>query len=103
MDSLEETWNVCFSSRAARQKRKLPENISEILARLIGDIEKNGPIQKDWPHFGSLKKGKLIPDNAYHCHIKNGRPTYVVCWKLVDKTIKIVEIFYAGSHENAPY
>jgi mRNA-degrading endonuclease RelE of RelBE toxin-antitoxin system len=93
-------WQVGFTSTAARQKKRLPANISEKLARLIGDLEKIGPIQKEWSHFGALKN---FPENSYHCHIKSGRPTYVVCWKVRDKAIHIIEIFYVGTHESAPY
>ena len=96
-------WRVGFTSKAARQKKKLPEPVAETLARLIGDMEHRGPIQKDWSHFSALKKEKEIPSHAYHCHIKNGRPTYVACWQVLDKTIQIIEIFYVGTHENAPY
>lgn len=96
-------WQVYFNSTSARQKKKLPENVLEELARLIGDIEQRGPIRKEWSHFGSLGKTRNIPSNAYHCHVKSGRPTYVVCWQVKDKTIQIVEIFYVGTHENAPY
>lgn len=39
-------WNVGFSSTAARQKKKLPENVIELLALLVGDLEQTGPIQK---------------------------------------------------------
>ncbi len=96
-------WQVFLTSAAAKQKKKLPANAIETLASLIGDMEQGGPIQKEWSHFGALKKGKGIPENAYHCHIKSGRPTYVVCWLVQDKKIQIIEIYYVGTHENAPY
>ncbi len=32
-----------------------------------------------------------------------GRPTYVAIWKVKDKENKIVEVKYAGTHENADY
>lgn len=38
-------WEVGFTSAAARQKRKLPASVAETLARLIGDMERNGPIR----------------------------------------------------------
>lgn len=96
-------WEVGFSASAARQKKRLPRTVLESLARLIADLEAKGPIQKGWPHFSALKRGKGIPENAYHCHIKNGRPTYVACWEVEDKKIKLIRVFYAGTHENAPY
>jgi hypothetical protein len=63
------------------------------------DVEKETPA---W-QVSALKKDKRIPDNSYHCHIKSGRPTYVVCWRVENKKVKIVEIFYVGTHENTPY
>lgn len=96
-------WEVFLTSSVVKQKRKLPIGVIESLARLIGDMEQEGPIQHKWSHFGMLKKGKSIPENSYHCHIKNGRPTYVVCWLVRDKKIQIIEVYYVGSHENAPY
>jgi hypothetical protein len=60
-------------------------------------------MRKNWPNFGPLYKQKGVPDNAYHCHLKQGRPTYVACWKIEDKKVKIVEVYYVGTHENAPY
>jgi mRNA-degrading endonuclease RelE of RelBE toxin-antitoxin system len=96
-------WQVFFTSSASRQKKKLPPKTIEALARLIGDMEQMGPIQKDWSHFTSLGKMRNVLANSYHCHIKSGRPTYVVCWRIRDKFIHIIEIYYVGTHENAPY
>ena len=96
-------WKVFFTSSAEKQARKLPTNVREVLARLIRDLEQDGPIQKEWSHFSPLKKGRNIPQNSYHCHIKSGRPTYVVCWLIQDKKIQIIEVYYVGTHENAPY
>lgn len=96
-------WQVFLTTAASKQKKKLPPNVLESLANLIGDLEQDGPIQKEWSHYSPLGKGKDIPLNAHHCHIKNGRPTYVVCWLVRDKKIHIIEVYYVGTHENAPY
>ena len=98
-----ETWEVVFTSSAKKSKKKLPEEISEQLAFLVWDLEHYGPKQPEWSHYGPLKKRPGIPDNAYHCHIKSGRPTYVVCWYIEDKQIQMIEIFYVGTHEDTPY
>lgn len=97
-------WEIEISNSARKQVRKLPEKIKDLLDFLLEEIEIRGPVRKNWPHFSSLtkKKGK-ISAHAYHCHLKKGRPTYVACWKQEDKKIKIVEVFYVGTHENAPY
>ena len=98
-----DNWNVEFSASANRQKKKLPSTVVQQLARLTFDLVLEGPIQPKWSHYSQLKKSKTVPTNAYHCHIKGGRPTYVVCWQVIDKKIKIIEIFYVGTHENTPY
>ena len=56
-----------------------------------------GTVRGNWPNYS-----KLGPKD-HHCHIKKGRPTYVVCWRVVDDLIQIVEVYYAGTHEKAPY
>ncbi len=96
-------WEVVFTSSARKQKKKLPQTISEQLAVLLWDLEHCGPVQKGWKNYSSLKKGPRIPEHSHHCHIKSGRPTYVVCWRIEDKQIQIIEIFYVGTHEGAPY
>ncbi len=98
-----EKWKVTFSSAAGKQARKLPDSVRAQLVTLLWDLECHGPIQQDWSHYSKLKKGPRVPENSHHCHIKSGRPTYVVCWQVTDKTIRIIEVFYAGTHENAPY
>ncbi len=95
---IRDAWTVSFTSKADKQKRKLPEKIRLLADALAKEIAKAGPIRKNWKNFGSLSDR-----NTYHCHLKDGRPTYVACWRLENKNIKIVEIFYAGTHENAPY
>ncbi|NGX60774.1 MAG: hypothetical protein K940chlam9_00242 [Chlamydiae bacterium] len=90
-------WKVDLTAKAVKQRARLPEKVQAILDRLTKQMEVSGPIRKDWKNFG-----KLIGSN-YHCHLKNGRPTYVACWTVVDKKIQIIEVYYAGTHENAPY
>ncbi len=92
-------WLVIFSNRAEKQLTKMPENIVSAVMLLIHEIKLSGPMRHNWKNFGKLQ-GR---SNLYHCHLKSGRPTYVVCWELKDKEIKIVEVYYVGTHENAPY
>ena len=96
-------WTVTYSSKAARQIRDLPQKVRLQALALQLDIEASGPIRRNWPRFSGLRKSKGTPDEAYHCHLKAGRPTYVACWKIENKSIKIVEIYYVGTHEKAPY
>lgn len=96
-------WKVEYSRPAAKAKRALPAGIQAQIDLLAKEIEIAGPIRLNWANFGALKKGKGVPDKAYHCHIKKGRPTYVACWTVENRRIKFVEIYYVGTHENAPY
>lgn len=56
-----------------------------------------GPYRSNWPNYGPLE------ENEFHCHLKKGKPTYVACWRISDKDKKIIEVYYVGTHENAPY
>ena len=91
------SWTVEFTTKSSKQAIKLPENIRHSLGRLIRDIEIGGPMRVNWKSFGQLKRAN------YHCHLRRGRPTYVACWEVVDKKIQIIEVYYVGTHEKAPY
>jgi mRNA-degrading endonuclease RelE of RelBE toxin-antitoxin system len=90
-------WTVTYSRKAHKQFNDLPEKIRVKMTLLTREILESGPIRKNWHHFGKLK------DDTYHCHLKEGNPTYVSCWYIVNKELKKVEVFYVGTHENAPY
>jgi hypothetical protein len=88
---------VVLSGKAAKMYRKLPESIKDIVILLAKEIELFGPVRGDWKNYGKLG-GEL-----HHCHLKSGRPTYVACWRILDKTERLVEVYYVGTHEKAPY
>lgn len=100
----ESEWIVEFSTRAVKMVKRLQKEHPKVyaaVAALAKEIETYGPIRKNWPHFGSLHKGGRVPEDAYHCHLQRGKPTYVACWKIRGE--KTIEVYYAGTHENAPY
>jgi len=100
----ESKWIVDFSTQVTRMMKKFQKEKPKVHATVFAlarDLENYGPILKDWPNFGLLHKGKNVPKKAYHCHLQSGRPTYVACWKINDT--KQVEVYYVGTHENAPY
>ena len=43
--------------------------------------------------------GRLLSETEYHCHLAY---SWVACWRHEKYTITI-EVYYAGSRENAPY
>lgn len=61
--------------------------------QLIKDLQDDGPVQKGWNNFSDLG------GNKYHCHLSY---KWVACWTNTKGTIEI-EVYYAGSRENAPY
>jgi hypothetical protein len=95
-------WTVDFSTKAGKQYKKLKRSgsrpsINDVIDFLVLDMQKNGPQLPNWPDFGPLEK------DHFHCHLRNGKPTYVACWRILDKTTKQIEVYYVGTHEGAPY
>lgn len=95
-------WNVIFSNKARKQADNLNVPVLSALRLLVEDLTNKGPsVGNVWPHYSKLQGKKK--EDKHHCHIKRGKPTYVCCWEVIDKTIKIIEVYYVGTHENAPY
>ncbi len=88
------SWTVAFTSSAAKQTRKLPQRQKDLLTLLVRDMQLNGPIQTGWKNFSRLGK------DTYHCHLSY---KWVACWRVDDGKLKLIEVYYAGSRENAPY
>lgn len=87
-------WSISFTSKAAKQAKKLPKQEQATLGALLRDLTVRGPVLADWPNYSKLG-GSL-----YHCHLSY---KWVACWELKDKQLRLIEIYYAGSRENAPY
>ncbi|GAB4024823.1 MAG: hypothetical protein Fur0010_28030 [Bdellovibrio sp.] len=100
------SWQIRFTKKMTKNFDELPEEIKIRLWALIKRMELFGPYLEFWDDVEKVKfknYGKLQGMiNRYHCHIKKGQPTYVVCWE-VHEEIVLVEIYYVGSHEKAPY
>ncbi len=92
-------WKVEFTKKADKQLKKLPQTVQLAMAALYRDLVVLGAMQPGWHNYSKLK-GKL---GHHHCHIKKGRPTYVACWLEVAGKIQVLEVYYVGTHENAPY
>jgi mRNA-degrading endonuclease RelE of RelBE toxin-antitoxin system len=91
------TWLVGFSKKAAKKMKKLPENIQPRVARLVEEIRFSGSVRGNWKNYSKLGQ------NTHHCHIKSGQPTYVACWEVMDKKIKIAEVYDVATHEEVQY
>ena len=95
-------WRVSFSGKAEKQKEKLPETIKPILNLLRRELEEEGPERRNWPHYGPVKgQGKGV--DMRHCHLNKGRTVYVAVWLVIDNAMRILEVRYVGTHENADY
>ncbi|OAI49255.1 hypothetical protein AYO45_03085 [Gammaproteobacteria bacterium SCGC AG-212-F23] len=94
-------WDIRVTKTVIKQSEKLNANISLALRFLLEELACKGPIIYTWPNFGKLHGTKNI--DKYHCHLKKGRPTYVCCWETIDKKKRIIEVYYVGTHEKAPY
>jgi hypothetical protein len=86
-------YTVIIKKKVAKSLGKMPKAEQQTLDRLVADLENNGPVQKRWPNYSKLSK------NEHHCHLSYH---WVACWRHEDETIEI-EVYYAGSRENAPY
>ena len=94
-------WDIRVTKTVIKQANKLNANISMALRFLFEDLAAKGPIVPEWPNYGKLHGAKSKA--RYHCHLKKGKPTYVCCWEVTDKKRKIIEVYYVGTHEKAPY
>ena len=92
-------WEVLITPKAKKEADKLPKGIWQRFAGLLARLRVEGPIQPRCSHFGKLKG----QGDVYHCHLKDGRPTYVAVWEVVDGGIRLIEVTYVGTHEKAPY
>ncbi len=86
-------YKVRIKRKIARSIEQLPLRIQKILFLLITDLQDDGPIQKNWDNFSQLGEGR------YHCHLTH---RYVACWTCRKNNI-IIEVYYVGSREKAPY
>jgi mRNA-degrading endonuclease RelE of RelBE toxin-antitoxin system len=91
-------WSVDISNHVKKKIKKLPDTIIDALFLLISSLE-YGPIQAHLKNYGMLSR----QGEEYHCTLKMGRPRYVACWRVVDKKLKHIEVYYVGTHEDAPY
>ena len=100
------TWEVTTKKKVKKNMKKLPPEIQVIALALTKDLVRKGVNPgKRWKNYSKLGGKK------HHCHLTY---SYVACWeetgkKIVGneknekKEIKLMEIYYVGSRESAPY
>lgn len=93
------TWVINIVGQAKKSGKSLSKEALKSFTVLLLEMRMLGPYRNNWPNYTKMKN--KVED--YHCHIEKGRPTYIACWRIVDKNEKIIEVYYAGTHEKAPY
>ena len=86
-------YEVILKRRILKSIERMPESVQRKASNLLEDLRDMGPLRKDWPNFGKLGK------DQYHCHLAYG---WVACWSYERDSV-VIEVYYAGSRENAPY
>ena len=86
-------YEVLITKKVEKQIDKLPDCELLVLKRLVDNIEEKGPVQ---PLFMNYSK---IGPNSYHCHLSY---RWVACWRNENNSF-VVEVYYVGTRENAPY
>lgn len=98
-DMTESMWTIEIIGQAKKAHKVLSKSAAASYSYLLIELEALGPYRSNWPNYTKMKGA--VED--YHCHIEKGKPTYVACWRIRDKKLKIAEVYYAGTHEKAPY
>lgn len=94
-------WDVRVLKKIEKKSLRFPKSVRVAFLLLILDLERHGPaINNKWKNHGKLKG---IFGDKRHCHILKGRPTYVCCWEVINNAYRIIEVYYVGTHEKAPY
>ena len=86
-------YEVRIKKKVERGLRKLPADVQKLLFLLVVDLQADGPVQKTWQNFSPLGADR------YHCHLSY---RYVACWTCRKNEI-VIEVYYVGSREKAPY
>jgi len=86
-------YKVLIKKKVLKNIEKMPKSVQEKMSLLIKDLHSKGPFRTEWPNYSKLD------DDVYHCHVSY---KWVACWKHEKNTI-VIEVYYAGSRENAPY
>jgi hypothetical protein len=92
---IEMSWEVRIPKAVTKQAKKLPHEMQLTSVVLLGDLKRNGPFPgQRWKNYSKLSKTR------HHCHLSH---KWVACWEVPESQIKIMEVYYVGSRENAPY
>ena len=88
-------FRVLISKKALKSSLKMPRLEQIKLNALISALKVTGPVQPNWPNYSLLSR----QERKHHCHLSYH---WVACWRVLDNRI-VIEVYYAGSRESAPY
>jgi hypothetical protein len=86
-------FKIRFNKQVRKNLVKMPLSIQKKFFYIVNDLESKGPVRPQWPNYSRLS------DIEYHCHLSR---KWIACWRHEKNTL-IIEVYYAGSRENAPY
>jgi mRNA-degrading endonuclease RelE of RelBE toxin-antitoxin system len=88
-------YQVYLGPKIVKNLRKIPQYVQSTFTDLVRDLEEHGPMLPQWRNFSKLRNR----ENEYHCHLSY---KWVACWRHTKETI-VIEVYYVGSREEAPY
>lgn len=86
-------YQVSIKKSCFKAISKLSKKDKETLSHLISDLGESGPVQPGYRNYSKL--GNF----TYHCHLSYH---WVACWQCRNGEF-LVEVYYVGSRESAPY
>ena len=86
-------FRVLIKKAARKRIEKAPEEVKVLFGELLSDLAETGPVLPTWPNYSKLGKDR------YHCHLAY---RWVACWTHEAESV-LIEVYYAGSREDAPY
>lgn len=86
-------YRVLIKKAIVKKLKKLPAKEYRKFDFPVQDLEERGPVLPNWLNFSKLG------ENEYHCHLSR---SWVACWRREKRTL-LIEVYYVGSREKAPY
>jgi mRNA-degrading endonuclease RelE of RelBE toxin-antitoxin system len=87
-------YSIIVKKSVKKNLWKMPLNVRQRFEALMIALRDGGPTgPHKWSNYSKLG------ENEYHCHLQY---SYVACWRYEKETI-IIEVYYVGSREDAPY
>ena len=87
------SYEVRISRKALKNARKMTHPEQNRPGLLVASLGDNGPVRADWSNY-SMRSA-----TEYHCHLSY---RWVAC-RRHEKSTVVIEVYYAGSRENASY